>query len=301
MLLIDGVKYQEWTPELEEELEDIVEEHALDIFGQNSIYFDKKQKLKTLAGVGSIPDGLVIRLGETPQWRIVEVELSSHDPYDHVVPQVDKFINAIDNLHTRNKIIEALYSTLNNDELLRMKTKQAIGSSKDIHKFLSDLIAEPPVITIIIEKETDELKEALKKYPQQKVVEFKTYLREGADAVHVHSFEPLFISEPPGEKDTFVSGATSDIVEIELNKTNIRYTYLPIGRKYADSFPPENSEIDIVTDIGTLRAQFYFTEGWGRSISSEEWFKAHPKLKVGDKVVIAPLDVMKKYSVEIVK
>lgn len=192
ILLKDGVRYEERTPASEDELEEVVKEHAQDIFGEQSIYFDKKQRLKTLAGVGSIPDGLVVIFGGTPQWHIVEVELSSHDPYAHIVPQVDKFLNAIDNIGTRNRIIEVLYNAVSGDELLQLKTRQAIGHGKDIHKFLSDLIATQPTITILIEKITDQLREALKKYPQKRVVEVRTYRREKAEAVHAHLFEPLY-------------------------------------------------------------------------------------------------------------
>jgi len=194
MLVIDGVEYQEWTPEgenAEEELEQMVKEHAQDIFGENSIYLDKKQKLKSLAGVGSIPDGLVIMFGNVPEWHIVEVELSSHDPYGHIVPQVDRFLNGIDNRDTRNKIIEALYDAIYGDEFLKLKTRQAIGLDKDVHKFISDLIARPPTITIVIEEYTSQLREALKKYTQKRVVEFRTFMREGVGlAVHAHVFEP---------------------------------------------------------------------------------------------------------------
>ncbi len=214
MLLVDGVKYELWTPVTEEELEQMVIEHAQDIFGENSIYFDKKQKLKSLAGVGSIPDGLVIMFGSVPQWHIVEVELSSHDPYAHIVPQVDRFINGIDNQNTRNKLVDTLYNLINSDELLRRETRQAIGLDKDIHKFLSDLIATPPTITIIIEKDTDQLEEALRKYAQKKVVEFQTFVRAGAGlAVHAHLFEPVFSApirtpievEPEGEEKVAVT------------------------------------------------------------------------------------------------
>ena len=45
MLLMDGVKYQEWTPSSEREFERIVSEHASEIFGENSIYIDRKLKL----------------------------------------------------------------------------------------------------------------------------------------------------------------------------------------------------------------------------------------------------------------
>ncbi len=45
MLLIDGVKYELWTPPSEDEFEQVVKEHAQDIFGKESIYLDRKQKL----------------------------------------------------------------------------------------------------------------------------------------------------------------------------------------------------------------------------------------------------------------
>jgi len=134
--------------------------------------------------------------GDVPRWHIVEVELSSHDPYQHVVPQVDRFINAVGNLNTRNKIIEALYTSINSDEFSKIKIKEIIGQNKDIHKFLSDLIALTPNITIVIETNTDQLKEALSKYSQKKVVEFKTFKREQAEAVHAHLFEPVYTEVP---------------------------------------------------------------------------------------------------------
>jgi len=58
MLLIDDVKYDLWKPRIEDELEKMVKEHAQDIFGEHTVFFDLKKKLKTEAGIGSIPDGL---------------------------------------------------------------------------------------------------------------------------------------------------------------------------------------------------------------------------------------------------
>ena len=136
--------------------------------------------------------------GNVPEWHIVEVELSSHDPYGHIVPQVDRFLNGIDNRDTRNKIIEALYDAIYGDEFLKLKTRQAIGMDKDVHKFLSDLIARPPTVTIVIEEYTSPLREALKKYTQKKVVEFQTFTREGVGlAVHAHLFETIYAPLSP--------------------------------------------------------------------------------------------------------
>jgi len=45
MLFMDGAKYNLWIPQKEEQLEEIFKEHAKEIFGENSLYFDLKQKL----------------------------------------------------------------------------------------------------------------------------------------------------------------------------------------------------------------------------------------------------------------
>jgi hypothetical protein len=57
MLVIDGVRYQLWTPTDEEkDFHPLVRENAQAIFGENTIYFDIKTTLKSLAGIGTIPD-----------------------------------------------------------------------------------------------------------------------------------------------------------------------------------------------------------------------------------------------------
>ncbi len=193
MLLIDGVKYGEWTPSNEDEFEQVIKEHAKDIFGEQSIYLDIKHKLKSKSGIGSIPDGYVIILGDQPHWHIVEVELFSHPLYEHIVPQVSRFINGIKNPSTQKDIADALYQEIGSDEFLKLRLKKAIGISES-YKFLSDLMSKSPVVTVIIEKHTEQLEEAISAlaYSQIKVVEFQTFAREGVGLnVHAHLFEPL--------------------------------------------------------------------------------------------------------------
>lgn len=194
MLLIDGVKYELWTPPNEDEFEQVVKEHSQDIFGEQSIYLDRKQKLKSLSGIGSIPDGYVIVFGDSPEWHIIEVELSSHPLYEHIVSQVSKFINGISNPNIQRGIVNAIDGEINRDAFLKLGLRKAVEPT-EIYRFLSDLISKQPVLTIIIEKDTEELREALStlRYPQIKVVEFQTFTREGVGlAAHAHSFEPVF-------------------------------------------------------------------------------------------------------------
>ncbi len=194
MLLMDGVKYELWTPSTENEFEQIVKEHAQDVFGEQSIYFDRKQKLKSLSGVGSIPDGYAIVFGDKHEWHIVEVELSSHPLYNHIVPQISRFISGINNPSTRKTIIEAMYHALISDDLNYFKMNEVIQTG-EYYKFISDIVSNSPVITVIIEKDTPELHDALESlnHPKINIVEFQTFTREGVGLpVHAHLFEPLY-------------------------------------------------------------------------------------------------------------
>ena len=222
MLLIDGVKYEEWMSPNEDEFEREVKKHTQDIFGEKSIYLDRKQKLKSLSGIGSIPDGYVIVFGDSPEWHIVEVELSSHPLYEHIVSQISRFINGISNPSTQRGIVNAIDDEITRDDFLRLRLKKAIEPI-EIHKLLADLISKQPILTIIIEKDTQELREALNtlRYPQIKVVEFQTFAREGIGlAVHAHLFEPLYQAAP--RKIATVEVGKSEIIAAQ--KTEGRVT-----------------------------------------------------------------------------
>lgn len=198
MLLIDGVKYELWTPKKEvEEFHPLVKEHYKEIFGGSSIFIEGS-RLESGSGKGSIPDGFVITPNEIPQWYIVEMELSTHQLYDHIVNQVGRFINGIKTTATQKKIIEAIYQHIQENKRRKAEFEEAIGSG-EIFKFISDLVTKPPVLVVIIEDKTQELDEALDllKYSPIKIVKFQTFRRVGAEAVHAHLFEPPFqISVP---------------------------------------------------------------------------------------------------------
>ena len=209
MLLIDGVKYEQWIPPSEDEFERVVKEHTQDIFGEQSIYLDRKQKLKSLSGIGSIPDGYVIVFGDSPQWHIVEVELSSHPLHEHIVSQVSRFIAGISNPNIQRGIVNAIDEQIRRDDFFTLRLRKAI-EPVEIHKFLTELVSKQPIITIIIEKDTEALREALNilRYPQIEVVEFQTFTREGMGlGVHTHLFEPL---TQPLTKPIVVSGTSKE-------------------------------------------------------------------------------------------
>jgi len=195
MLLIDGIRYRLWTPRDEEkQFHPMIKEHFKEIFGSDSLYFDIRQILRTKLGIGSIPDAYVVTLSKPYQWYIVENELAVHQVYQHIVPQVSKFMRGIDNFGSQKEVMDALFNEITRDEVKKAEVEKMVRP-KEIHQFLSDLTARPPKIAVIIDEITDEAKEAiltLEKLGVTEVVEFKTYMRENAENVHVHSFEPIF-------------------------------------------------------------------------------------------------------------
>ena len=222
MLLIDGVKYKPRTPKNEErEFHPMIKEHSKEIFGQDSLYFDFKHKLISGSGIGSIPDAYVITLCKPYDWYIVENELASHRVYEHIVPQISKFISGIENLRSQREIRDALYNEVTQDKVLKASVEKKIHP-EEIHRFLSSLVSKPPKIAIVIDEVTDEVREAskaLKKLSKTEVVEFKTYVRENAENVHAHLFEPIIPAIT--EKEMEIEGVKAPLeVEERLKRVS---------------------------------------------------------------------------------
>ncbi len=187
----------------EQELEDMVKEHHKEIFGQNSIWFDKV-KLKSLSGVGSIPDGFVIE-PRNKKFYVIEIELEKHPIYEHIVSQLSKFNSGISNYNEIKKLTSVIYEVVKENSIIKNEIVRLIGD-EEIHKLLLDIISKPELIVIIANK-TNEVEEAcssLSKKP--KIMEFKTYIRKdvGDLRVHAHLFDSL-VEEP----------ATTPVIEVK--------------------------------------------------------------------------------------
>jgi len=308
MLLIDGVKYELWVPASEEELEKMVEEHSNDIFGEMSIYFDNSEVLKARSGIGSIPDAYVIALGNPPTWRIVEIELSIHPLFTHIVSQISKFVSGFRNPSSQNQIATALYDKIIGDDFKRLQLRRALGSI-EIHKFISDLISKDPVLTVVIERETDELAEALAAVPYQKkeVVEFQTFVRQDVGLpVHAHLFKPLFAAAPPPPPPP-----PSDSVEITLsNPSCLNFSLFFIPKEYRAFFPGYKIPFVVETDVKSLET--WVSSAPKGTVTGDpkagvyvqrnlfHWFKAHPELRVGSRIMIEAIEPMKRYRLKVI-
>lgn len=312
MLLIDGARYELWIPDKEvEDFHPIVKEHIKDIFGENSLFIEAN-KLTSDAGKGSIPDGFVIVFGDKPEWHILEMELSSHDVYKHVVDQVGRFISGIGNTNTQRRVVEAIYQEVTQSKLRKAEFEEKIGSG-ETYKFLNDLISKHPVLTVIIEEKTVELAEAigLLKYSPIKIIEFQTLRRVGAESVHAHLFEPLYNREvlKSENKEIITSHESKPETEkgtgratIVLREGYFTNKYLIVKKYDGYLFPEKNNSITLVTDIGETEVIVTDTKNNKMLYKGlSEWYQYHSELKVGDKVRITIIEPQKKYRLEIVK
>jgi hypothetical protein len=189
-LLKDGVKYLPYEYTSEEQLAQMIIEHYKEIFSENAIFFDP-QTMKTQVGIEARNDGIVL-VPEQNRWYILEVELSKHPLHEHIIPQISRFSIAYEEAATRKKIVNTLYSAIQQDVF----KKATIQNQKieDLHKMLTDLIDMQPTIAIIIDQKTPELDHICRKLPfQTQTAEFKTYERENTGiGVHIHEFQPLW-------------------------------------------------------------------------------------------------------------
>ncbi len=197
-MVVDEVPFHLWKPDSEQAFERLVGLQVRRIFGEDSeSFFDLKQRLRSKAGIGSIPDGYVITFTGTPRWHVVEVELASHPPYEHATPQLARFKSAIANIEEQRRIAEAMYGEVTSDPVRAASFKAKIGP-QEIYHFISSILANPPVYVVIIDEFSHEWDEALRNFPDVKVVEFRTYAREKVGLeVHSHIFTPLYEAPPP--------------------------------------------------------------------------------------------------------
>lgn len=259
-LLVDGIKYCPWTPKNEAELENSLTHHAGDVFGPNCIYFDIKKKIKSATGESTIPDGYLVDFNEKT-FHIVEVELSTHHEYDHIGKQIGRFIAALKDYRTRQRIARILKDYIEEDIVRQKFVRDKIGDTELYQFFLEDIlesVKEQNYHTIVvIDKITEKIKEAcsiLAKRP--KILKYKTFVREniGDLRVHCHLFEPLVAekikTQPQVSIGKYITRHRDWGVKDDKN-LYVKKITIKSGQEYRDSIPKEEF-MKIVNTICSL-------------------------------------------------
>lgn len=172
----DNIKYNRYDFSGKESVfEKIVFSQIKHLFGKNVILFSKK-KIRTINGIGTIPDGFLIDF-ESKTWFLIEVEISNHDVYTHVVPQITKFSSALKNVETRKQLINSFEKEIDDDFF----NKALLNSIwiNDIFKTLTGIIEKKPKVVIILEQEHKELSLVIEDLPFETLISiFEIFYRE---------------------------------------------------------------------------------------------------------------------------
>ncbi len=305
ILLKDGIKYLPYKYKDEDELERLLIEHSEIIFGTDSVIFPKR-KIKARSGIGTIPDGFVVLINEK-KWYILEVELTSHPLYDHIVVQISKFNIAIKNQNTRKKLIDVFYDEIKNN--IQIKHKLEFNRiTKELYKFLSDIINGDPEVIIVIDERAEELDEVSQSLPfRATILRFETYEREKIGVgVHIHSFDTL--------KDYKIETGSEQIgkkrIEIALaSNRQTKFAIIPLPKKHRSFFPGYKNPFILITDIGEIRTKVtsapkgteYGDPQAGNYIMGglKPWYGKHSDLKEGDRLIIEVVEPKKRYRLHV--
>lgn len=149
-----------------------------------------KRKIQTATSIGTIPDAFIIDL-EKEIWLIIEVEISNHDVYSHIVPQLTKFSSALNNPQTRKQLVKFFESEIKADPF---KNALLLSNGKtEVFKTVSEIVDSNPELIIIIEQQHEELKSIFNSLPfKSKINIFKTFTRDGLEqGDSIYQIEPL--------------------------------------------------------------------------------------------------------------
>ena len=111
-IFMNGKRFLETSFGDELAFEDLVKKNSKILFGPKTIYLDLKKRIESKTLGASIPDGFLFDFGKKDyvDFYLVEVELSSHDFYNHIFKQITKFFGFFQNESSRHSLVERLFS-----------------------------------------------------------------------------------------------------------------------------------------------------------------------------------------------
>lgn len=185
--------FKEFTYKKEDDFEKDIVKQATLLFGNKTVYIDAKKKIGTRAIGNTIPDGYLFdfRDKKNPEFYIIEVELSKHDFYRHIFPQITKFFGFFKNTKSQADFIEKIHTLISEDKELVAQFRKQIGD-KELFKFCKDTIENSHNVLLIIDRLKKELPDIIDIYKDTwgkmlKVMEIKKCK---------YKEEELFIVEP---------------------------------------------------------------------------------------------------------
>jgi hypothetical protein len=231
--------------EKEDELEKAVIELARPLFGDARFYLDVKKKIGGKGKITNIPDGYLLDLSSKvePKLYVVENELETHDPLEHVALQILKFSLSFE--QSPQQVKNIVRDCLAKDKSVLDKcSKYAVENGhENVDRLLDKIIHRPDAFNalVIIDEASEELKKVLWsrfKFP----VEILTIQRHSTSSgERMYHFEP-FLDDIGGQIDSVQGqGATSistidpsnlDTIVVPAQEDGFEETFIGENRWY---------------------------------------------------------------------
>jgi predicted transport protein len=239
-IVVNSSRLLEYEYKNEKDFEIDISENSKYLFGDKTIYINSKKKVEAKTLGGAIPDGFFFDFSDSsdPQFYIVEVELSKHDFFSHIFPQITKFFAFFKNTKMRSTLVEKLYDIIENDISIKSQFLNILGK-RELYKFIYDLLANSQNILLVIDSHKEELPEIMDTYFDTwgklvKVMEVKKYRSGNKEAFSVHpDLENIqLIDETDLDKASEQSSYTEDYhLENALPETKSIYKQIKVIAK----------------------------------------------------------------------
>ena len=242
MLWSSSKQFLEDPFEKEEELEKAVIELAQPLFGNSRFYLDIKKKIGGKGKITNIPDGYLLDLSSKlePKLYVIENELETHDPLEHIAVQILKFSLSFEKSPQQVKNI--VRDCLAKDKEVFVKcSKYAVDNGyENIDLLLEKIVHRPDAFNalVIIDEASEELKKVLWsrfKFP----VEILTIQRHSTSSgERMYHFEP-FLDDIGGQIDAVQGLGVTSVSTID--PSNIDTVVVPAQDEgFEETFIGEN-------------------------------------------------------------
>lgn len=225
----------------EKELERVVVKNYALIFGDKTVYFDIKKRVKSKkGGLLSIPDGYLISFAEEkPKLYVIENEISSHDAYKDIGIQLWKFVSSFKERQMAVK--KFLSQEINSNKSINEKINKFLidTSFPNISELLDFIIFDQSYgFIVVIDEETEDLDLVLNQLANPpEVIEIKKYIAEDNPKEITYRFSE-FLEEIKGSMTGRINISDIDTIVCPAREEGFKETFLGENRWYAIRISP---------------------------------------------------------------
>jgi hypothetical protein len=215
--------YQPDPFEIEAQLESAIAEVSATLFGPNRIYLSIKKLIGGKGKTNNIPDGYLLDLTsrKEPRLFVVENELASHDPLNHIAVQILEFSLSFETSPLKLKAILKDALKANKKALKICESYSLDNGYENVDYLLESIISKPNafnalVIIDALEEELETLLLSRFKFPVEilTIQRFKT--PDGQRAYHFQPFlADVAATSGPRAKKGQPSGTRIDPADID--------------------------------------------------------------------------------------